>query len=356
MSKHRYPTYAVILLTFIMFLSYCDQKETAVPIKQPKPVKVTTLGNPDEIIIKKYPGKVEANQDAELSFQIPGRIIEFSVQKGQDVNKGDLIAKIDPIDFTLKHAEAKSIRDERKLDLDRTSKLLKKGFAPQAEYDRIKAEHDVAQASLDLAEQNLIYTEIKAPFDGRIADTYVENYQYVQAKDKIAILHGKDQIDIAIDVPENILINIKNKKILKRVVTFDSADNQEFPVEFKNVVMQADPKTQTYRVYMTLPTPDSINILPGMTATVTFNYINNSDSTSSYSFLIPTTSIFTDERKNNFVWKLNKDDNSILAVQVELGDFKNNQIQIKSGLATGDTIITAGAHLLREGQIVKPIN
>lgn len=353
MFKNPLLFFTSVITISILLLTQCSKDEEVVKNNLPKPVKVTKIGPPDKYYTKKYPGKVEANQDAMLSFQVAGNLIELNVEKGQDVNKGTVIAKLDPIDYSLKVNEAKSIRDERKLTIDRTVKLLDKGFAPQAQYDKEKASLDIAQASLELAEQNLKYTEILAPFDGRVADTFVENHQNVKAKDPIAVLHGKDNIDIAIDVPENIVINIKNKKIIKKSVVFDSAPKNEYKVELKDVVMQADPKTQTYKVYMTMPTPSDINVLPGMTATIILIYTDSEDGLSN-SYLVPLTSIFTDENKNHFVWTVNSN-NSLSAKQVKLGKFKNNQVQVISGLQTGDSIVSAGVHLLRENQIVQPL-
>ena len=343
----------------VLLLSFCDPKTEEVKKEVAKPVKTMTLDTPEEIEIKKYPGKVEANEDAVLSFQVSGNLIEFPIEKGQDVVKGDLIAKIDPIDYKLKYNEAKSIFDERELSLGRTAALLKKGYAPQAQYDKEKASYDVAKASLDLAIQDLLYTELKAPFEGRIADTFVENNQNVKEKEPIALLHNKNDIDIAIDVPESVMINIKDKNVLERTAIFDSAQDKKYKIEFKDVVLLADHKTQTYKVYMTMPTPKDINILPGMTATVIIKILkdkasDNNTSENSESFLVPATSVFTDENKKNYVWKINSESKRITQVPVTTGVLKNDMIQVTSGLKTGDQIVTAGVHLLRENQLVSP--
>ncbi len=320
-----------------------------------KSVKVTKIGDPDQIITAKYPGKVAAHKDVKLSFQISGSVIELLVNKGQEVEKDQLIAKIDPIDYQLKHNEAQSILYELQLTLDRTQKLVKKNFAPQAELDKVNAQYEVAKANFDLAVQNLKYTQIKAPFSGRIADTLIENHQYVNAKDTIAILHSKDIIDIAIDVPESIIATIDKKKVIKKYATFDSAPENQFDIEFNDIVLQADPETLTYRVYLSMPTPNNVNILPGMTATITINYTNNNNISKKLSYSIPVTSIFTDPNQNSFVWLVDPNNNKISAVKIIRGELKNDKIQITSGLKSGDTIVTAGVHLLREGQEIKPL-
>lgn len=348
--------YIKIFITIVTILLYqCAKNDVPTKNNIIKSVKVTKIGNPDEIITAKFPGKVAAHKDVILSFQISGAVSELNIKKGQDIEQGECVAKIDPIDYQLKLNEATSILYERQLTLDRTEKLVQKDFAPQAELDKVKAQYDVAKANFELAEQNLKYTQIKAPFSGRIADIFIENYQNVNAKDPIAMLHSKDMVDIAIDVPENIIATINHKQIINKYTTFDTAPDSKFDVEFNDIVLQADPKTLTYRVYLSMPTPNNINILPGMTATVTLNYIKNKYLQEKSSYSVPVTSIFTDANQNSFVWKVDPKNNKISAVKIIKGELKNDQLQITSGLKTGDIIVTAGVHLLRDGQEIKPL-
>lgn len=332
----------------------CSEKETQPAVKPPKPVKSFTISNPEEIITRKYPGKVEANQDAILSFQVPGMVKEFPISKGQEVTEGDIIAKIDPVDYQLKLKEAVAVRDERGVNLERTKTLLKKGYAAQAEFDKITAQYEVADANVNLAKQDLKYTEILAPFTGRIADTYIENHEYIKAKDPIALLHNTENIDISIDVPENIMIRLKETETVSKKAIFDTVPDKQYDIEFKDAVMQADPKTQTYKVFMTLKNPEDINVLPGMTATLEFKFRLRGDTSDSISYLVPVTSVYTDENKNNYVWNIKPDSQTITAVKVTTGELKSDKIQILEGLKQGDKIVYTGVHLLREGQQVAP--
>jgi len=354
-----------ILIGFL--ISSCDDNSNDSLVKKEiaKPVKTTVLNEPKEIRTRKYPGKVTANKDTELSFQVSGKLKEFNLEKGQEINKGEVVAKLDPVDYKLKYDEVKADKDEKHSILERTIKLYEKSYASESELDTAKAQFDAAEAKLSLAKQDIEYTILTAPFDGRIADTYVDNFQNIKAKEPIAMLHNQGVIDIAIDVPENIMIQIKNKEVLKRMAIFDAAPKNEYEVTFKDVVLQADSKTQTYEVYMTLETPEDINVLPGMTATVVFSFIdkklgvkNNNDNIGNNekeNYLVPVTSVFTDENKNNYVWLVNKD-YRLKKTRITIGELDNNMVLVTSGLKIGDTIVTAGVHLLRENQLVKNIS
>ncbi len=262
-----------ILLPFILFtLSGCSEEEPAPRAEVAKPVKTMTIGAADDLEHREFPGKVRASKDVELSFQVPGQIIEFPIKKGAEIKQNTLIARLDPTDYKIRVQEAKASRDERKMAFDRAEGLLPDGFISQSDYDRIKSEFQIAEANLAEAEQNLKYTAIYAPFAGRVADTYPEIYQYVNAKQPIAFLQDINEIDILIDVPESLLIRMEDTEIKKQVAVFEASPTKEYKVAYRKHIEIADPATQTYRVYMGMQQPKDLTVLPGMTATVKIEY------------------------------------------------------------------------------------
>lgn len=348
-----YPKICIfkLILLISLLLSACEQESKSKPQEIAKPVKTIIIGQANFTERRSFPGKVEAGQDAELSFQVQGTLNEFPVKKGQAIEKGALIAKIDDTDFKLKVNEANANMMEQKTNFARLEELLEKNFASKAEYDKQKAKYEIAVANLELAKQNLKYTVLTAPFTGRIADTFVDNFQIVKPKEPIVLLQNIDNLDVVIDVPENLVINIKQTEVMESFVIFEGAPNQSYPVTYKKHELNADDATQTYRVYMTLSAPEELSVLPGMTATVHIAVNNKAESL----HLLPASAVFSNPDNQQLIWLVDPDTSRLKTKVVEVGALSGEFIQIKSGLAVGDQVVIAGVHALRENQLVKPI-
>ena len=126
----------------------------------------------------------------------------------------------------------------------------------------------VTRASIDLDD-----TTLRAPFDGVIAQRFAEQGQTVQAKQPIVKFQDVDQLDIAVDVPEIVMtVDLGSADILELSAELSGAPGIQFPVEIREVSQVADSTTQTFRVRVAMQAPLGIQVLPGMTATVTANY------------------------------------------------------------------------------------
>ena len=99
--------------------------------------------------------------------------------------------------------------------------------------------------------------------------------------------------------------------------------------------------------------PADLNVLPGMSLIVKAT-LPNPEATSTY-YLIPSSAVFTDSDKNPAVWIIDPTNNTVKKTQVRINRLTTDQIQVLSGLKTGDRVVTAGVHFLQEGQEVKPL-
>ncbi|MGB0934663.1 MAG: efflux RND transporter periplasmic adaptor subunit [Alphaproteobacteria bacterium] len=339
----------IIILTTLL-LPACSQQEEEQAPTPPKTVKVFKVGSSNQSKEHVFSGKVEAAQEVIMSFQLPGEVIERPVEEGQNVEAGQLIAKLDPKEYQLQVDEALATRDQKALALERTEKLLKDKFATKAKYDMQKAQLDVAQAQYDKALKDLEDTVIHAPFSGTVATLHIEEFQAVKANEPVITLHDKGKIDIAFDVPENIVIRINDSNRPKIKVRFDAAPETLYQAFYKKHIDSADDKTQTFRVYVTMDTPQDIKVLPGMTATVFAYPPQKSDS----SFYVPVSAVLADTKGNSYVWVVQPNTNIVTKRPVAVGLPNDNQILVKSGLEPNDLIVSNGGNLLADGQKVNP--
>jgi multidrug efflux system membrane fusion protein len=355
MSK---AAYFIGLLSFTSFcLIGCSEKPQEV--KQViRPVKTMIVGGASREFQRTFTASVRASDRVELAFQVPGKLIELPVKKGQVVNQGDLIGRLDPRDYKSNLQSAQAEYDKALANFKRGDELVEKGFISRTDYDRLRARRDVTAAELDKAKKALDDTSLKAPFGGVVAQRFVENFTEVRAKQKIISLQDTSLLELVVYVPEHIVAVMRQEGPRGTVVyaEFNAFPGEQFPLTIKEYSTQADAKTQTFEYVLTMPRPEGRNILPGMTANVRVMGTEMDESQVPASFTIPAIAVFADEKEQSHVWVINPSDNTAHARQVTTGQLSgSDQIEILEGLATGDVIAIAGVGQIREGMQVRPV-
>src|SRR5262249_43258572 len=125
----------------------------------------------------------------------------------------------------------------------------------------------VVEANIQLGD-----TTLRAPYEGIIAQRFVDQNQNVMAKQPVVKFQDVDEIDVVVDVPETGMASLRAPDIVQILTEYSGAPGLQFPVHIKEVAQRADPTTQTFPVRVALKAPMDVNILPGMSATVTLTY------------------------------------------------------------------------------------
>jgi RND family efflux transporter MFP subunit len=305
---------------------------------------------------RSFPGRVEASERVDLSFRVSGPLIELPIERGKEVLRGQLLARIDPRDYRVALDEAKAAFTKAEADYIRYQKLYEKDAVSLSELDLHRAQRDVAKARMDDAESNLDYTYMRAPFTGVIGDRYVDNFEEVQVNQIICSVHDISFLDIIVDIPENLIANIGSVADLDLdiVARFEAAPGREFPLVFKEVVAQADPATRTYELRLSMPQPEGLSVLPGMTAEVEARGARRRPA-ESREFTIPASAVFPDkDGLTQAVWVVAPGDMTVHRREVKLGTVTGTgSVEVLSGLKAGERIVVAGVSHLREGMKVR---
>jgi len=360
-----------LIAVFANFVSSCGKEEAAVTEKTVvRPVKIMTLTSSGEKTKITLPGQVRASQRVDLAFQVPGPLVKLPIKEGQQVEKGDLLAQIDPKDFqtNLRKAEgqlakAKAMIEQAQSDYERILRIRKEdpGAASQAMVDQklaaldtTKAEIRSLEAAVDGARDQLSYTSLRAPFAGLIARRYVDNFQEIQAKQPILSLQDVQHIEILLDLPETLMARIKTGTT-KPFAEFAVAPGKLYELKKKEIAAEADPKTQTYQVVLEMESPEGIRILPGMTANVVA-YTQLGEVVEE-KYVIPAIAVFADEAGNSNVWVVDPDTMKVHKRKVTTGNLTGkDSIQILDGLNPGEKIAITGVVQLREGMEVRDLS
>jgi RND family efflux transporter MFP subunit len=331
-------------------LTACSKKDKEVQKEVIRPAKILTIEQGSLIQNSKYPGKVQALDRVEVSFEVSGKLISLPIKEGQQIKKGDIIARIDASDYQSRLNAAKARVSQTKAEVGRYANLLAEKVVAKSTYDVKQKNYDVAVSDMRIAQKAVNDTYLRASFNGIIGKKFIDNYQVVQAKQPIVSLQKTTAIDIIVNAPEQ-LVGQANKYTIELLAEFANYPGERFPVKIKEFSTEADSQTQTYRVVLTMPIPKGKSILDGMTATVHMSRQLKKGNASS-KLHIPVQSVFYDGAKQAYVWKLEAD-MSIARSAVEVGVMDDGNITILSGLATGDKIITAGVQKLTAGTKVR---
>ncbi len=335
------------------------------PVEKPevvRPVRIITisaLGAGDTL---SYPGEIQGIQNAELAFEVPGRMVEMPIREGVNVEQGQLLVKLDPSDFQASLDAAEARYRQSKDTFERFSEVFEKGAISRQELDLRQRQSEVEQAQLSSARKALADTELRAPFAGRIGRTYVDNFNNVRAKQPILLLQDVTQLEIVVNVPEQDWLRAKpglslaqRSESVQPRVSLSSFPGRSFPATITELAASADPITRTFEARSRFDPPDDITILPGMSATVTVS-IPNDLADNEIRIVIPANAVGADDDGNSYVWKLNTVGMTVGRANVTLGQLSGAEVEILVGLESGDRIAVSGVQNLREGMQVSELS
>ena len=341
----------------LLLLAACNE-EAPLPPPESRPVKTILVGGIKAGEMRQFPGVVDAIQRADLSFRVEGKLKEILVREGDMVEKDKVLAVLDPTDYQIVLNDRKASYATANANYERAKQLVDKGAISKVDHDKIRAEYFTARANLDAAEQDMKYTTLKATFPGYIAKRHVENFEEVRRKQAIFTLQDITELEIKIDVPETLMIQLRRsiepgsvkQPEREMYAVFDQIKDVKFPLTLKEFTTTADVNTRTFQATLKMEHPEDYNVLPGMTATV-FAEVFSSESGDSVSVDLPLSAVVSDTDKNAIVWVVDDNTMTVSSKPVNTSLITSDSISV-SGLDTGDRVVIAGAAFMREGMKV----
>jgi multidrug efflux system membrane fusion protein len=306
-------------------------------------------------------GTVRALNTVTVNAQVDGQIVEINFKEGQDVKKGDILARIDPTLYQASYdqAVAKKAQDEAQLanqkrDLARYATLLQTNAASrqqvdtqQASVDQMTAQIRVDQALIDSAAKTLSYTIITAPIDGRTGIRNVDVGNLVRSGNGTGIvtLTQIRPISVLFNVPQQQLPQIIAAQA-RGAVQVDALDGTSAatPIDrgtLQVVDNQIDQTTGTVRVKAEFPN-QKLALWPG--AYVNIRLLAD---TLKQAIVVPVAAIQRGP-KGAFAYIVQPND-TVAMRDLMLGPQDDTQAVVRSGIAAGDRVVTAGFARLADG-------
>ena len=343
-----------VFLTTLIFAASCGREDDD-QVREPKvrPVKLITLSGASDLQTAKYPATVSAEQRSELSFQVGGLIEDIAVTESQEVQEGDVIARLDQRDFQSQANSARSRFANAEEEYQRAVRLSREDAIARSVLEQRESQRDVARAQLDSAEKALEDTVIRAPFSGVVAQVSFEKRETVPAGQVVATLIGKGDLEVTVNLPASIIAESQEVEARGTFVILDAAPDSRIEATFKEANLLADATSQTYAVTFTFQPPGNLIILPGMNATVELSSARRSTDPEASRIAVPLSAILSDGAAR-YVWIVDQDTMTVSKREVTVSDGIGETAIVTEGLGQGDTIATAGASYLADGMQVRP--
>jgi RND family efflux transporter MFP subunit len=351
----------IVALASLTVLAACSKTETAPdPVRA---VRTTTISPQTAGGAYEYAGEVKSRTESRLSFRVGGKMLRRSVDLGDVVKAGQVLAQLDPQDLRLGQdaaratvAAAQASYDQNAADFKRYKDLHDQGFIGPAELDRRDAALKTARAQLDQAKaQSNVqgnqagYAALLADASGVITGVDIEPGMVVTAGTPVLRLAHDGPRDVVFSVPEDKvgLVKALAAQPGRFKVRLWGADAQLLPASIREISAAADSVTRTFLIKADIGSTAANGVRLGQTATVLMELPQTAGVTK-----LPLSALREEQGKST-VWLVDRDSMTVKSQPVTLAGADGNDAVITAGLAPGQVVVTAGVHVLNPGQKVK---
>ncbi len=378
MQKQRsYPRGpALVCLMLACAVSGCESSQKA-PEKPLVPVAVTEVqeySGPEGVT---YSASITPYEQVNVAFKSAGYVTTILQRKGADgrernlqqgdwVKKGEVLARVRESDY--QHAveqykgqleQAQAAAEKSKQDFARAQALYNANALTQSDYDAAKAQNDssqgsvtTAQAVVSQAQQSLSDCELRAPMDGQILNRNIELGALVGTGTTGFTMGDTKRVKAVFGIPDTVLASVT---LGKRQGIQTETYTQEFYGQVTAIAPQADQKSRTFQVEVTVPNSNDL-LKSGMVATLDLGQAK----LKSPVLVVPLEAIVSGPEGSNktfSVFIVVRDGEKDVAKRriVQPGMAYGNMVAITKGLSPGDRVISNGATLVNDGQVVRVI-
>jgi RND family efflux transporter MFP subunit len=324
------------------------------PRQEPPIVRLVTAA-PVTASERSFTGIIGARVESNLGFRVPGKIVERLVDVGQEVKAGQPLMRIDDTDLRLALtakrnavAAAHALVVQTEPDERRYASLLKDGWVPRQRYEQAKAAVDTARAQLAaaeaearVAENEAAYTVLLADANGTVVETLGEPGQVVSAGQPVVRIAKTGPREAVVALPETIRPAIGSAA----EASVYGGDGHRYKAVLRQLSNSADAQTRTYEARYVL---DGEAAAAPLGATVTIRLASQALQPE---VQVPLGAVLDDGEKTG-VWVLDSATSTVRFQPVKLVRVTSENAVV-SGLNSGDSIVSLGAHLLQEGARVR---
>lgn len=351
---------AVRLVLVLFVLTSCSQgKNAEQPAGKPAPIKTGKVRHVQEREFVSVSGTVTSPDDpVSVSFLVSGKVIQVGPREGDHVEKGQLLAAIDPLDYRLSLQAASAQAGQARVALDRSKdeyarmkflyesrSLAGNDFEKyKAAYLSAKQQVDQATANQQLAQKRLNDASLYAPTAGFISKRSIEPGQTASSGNPAFEIVTLDPVEINVGVPETDIHRVRVGQAAS--VAIPALPTESFEGKVRVINVSANPNTRTYMTRIVVPNPAHI-LRVGMVAEARIQ-----GDRAVNLMTLPAETILRDPQGATIVFVYYPEQQRVYAKRVETGVVYGREIAIKSGLSGDEAVVFAGQERLRDGSVV----
>lgn len=309
-----------------------------------------------------FSGIAKSAKETELSFRVEGKIVELPIKMGMTIKSGQLIARLDTVDYALQVkqlqaqlAQAKAQFKQAKAEYERSRSLYETGNKSKSDlessrafYESARAQQDSVQKGLEMARQQLTYCTLNSPVNGVVVSVPVEEHQIVTPGQIIASVTSGNEMEMEIGMPEALIGLVKTG--MDATVSFEALSGVVIDVIVSEVGVKTG-ESATYPVKLRIISQNK-GVKAGMVGEAVFHFqeVNGANAPN---VIVPPEAVVGIPAGGHYVWIYVPDQGIVTKRAVTPGDQTSSGLQIKSGLEPGEIIVIRGVHRLNEGMKVK---
>ena len=348
----------LLACTLMAGLPSCKEHKQVAAI--PQAIQVMTISAATGVTDWSLVGTIKPRYETDLGFRVPGKITERLVDVGQTVSAGQVIARLDGTDYQLnldsQEAELRAAISNREQAVAAETRyriLLKDGHVSQAALDQkvaaadeARSRFDRAMRSLDLARNQLGYTELKTDTAGVISALPVEVGQVLAIGQPAARLARLDSREAVVAVPEQM---IEALKASEATIELWGGDAPIATARLRELSPQADAASRTFQARFAIEDTARIAAL-GRTVTLHLKRRQMEPA-----FGVPLSAVFNDGAAAS-VFVVDALGTRVRRTPVTVRSFTQDHALLHDGIKPGDRIVTLGVHMLDDAKPVRIID
>ncbi|WP_213942048.1 efflux RND transporter periplasmic adaptor subunit [Pseudomonas sp. dw_612] len=345
----------LMLLSAGLLLVACSKKEPPPePVRPVLSIEVKSLNQED---LGRFAGSIQARYESNIGFRVPGRIASRNVDVGAEVEKGALLATLDPTDQQnqLRSAEGDLARIQAQFinaqaNARRQQALFDRGVGAQAQLDIAQTDLKTTQASLDQAKaavdqskDQLNYVQLRTDHKAIVTAWNAEAGQVVTAGQQVVTLAQPDIKEAVIDLPDTLVDQLPADVVFQVAAQLDPSITSTAII--REIEPQAQSATRTRRARLTLTdTPPGFRL--GTAISVTLS------SAIKPRLELPVSALQEVDGKTR-IWVIDPQNQTVSPRDVSLISRTDSTVVLADGVKSGERVVSAGVNSLKPGQKVK---
>lgn len=345
----------LLLLSAAVLLGACSKEEAPPePVRPVLSIEVKALNQEN---LGRFAGSIQARYESNVGFRVPGRIASRNVDVGAEVQKGALLATLDPTDQQnqLRSAQGDLARVQAQLinaqaNARRQQELFNRGVGAQAQLDIAQTDLKTTQASLDQAraavnqaQDQLNYVELRTDHKAIVTAWSAEAGQVVTAGQQVVTLAQPDIKEAVIDLPDTLVDDLPADVVFQVASQLDPSITSTAIV--REIEPQAQSATRTRRARLSLTdTPPGFHL--GTAISVTLS------SAIKPRLELPVSALQEVDGKTR-IWVIDPQTLTVAPRDVSVISRTDATVVLANGVNSGERVVSAGVNSLKPGQKVK---